>query len=205
MEIDRVAAPNYLPTEQDILRVRVPTTGIIEYPFDLEEIRFRYVRTVVDRKRRCEGEPSLCLCLRLQKPPASRGGERPRFTHLSFVSCDLAADERYCGTSIFVLLSSSSPFISRDVVVPGDSKSCATKRDVSSDEIRATCFLPLESRHVKCATGLSCVCVCENSGREMCPSESPGSRRRGDPKALSSLRQFVTNGQACVHLKLVQL
>lgn len=43
MEVDRVAAPNYLPTEQDILRVRVPTTGIIEYPFDLEEIRFRYV------------------------------------------------------------------------------------------------------------------------------------------------------------------
>lgn len=34
--------PSYLPTEQDILRVRVPTTGIIEYPFDLEEIRFRY-------------------------------------------------------------------------------------------------------------------------------------------------------------------
>jgi hypothetical protein len=46
MEIDRVAAPNYLPTEQDILRVRVPTTGIIEYPFDLEEIRFRYGRFV---------------------------------------------------------------------------------------------------------------------------------------------------------------
>lgn len=41
-EIDRVAAHNYLPTEQDILRVRVPTTGIIEYPFDLDEIRFRY-------------------------------------------------------------------------------------------------------------------------------------------------------------------
>ncbi|XP_046963028.1 G protein alpha q subunit isoform X5 [Vanessa cardui] len=41
-EIDRVAAPNYLPTEQDILRVRVPTTGIIEYPFDLEEIRFSH-------------------------------------------------------------------------------------------------------------------------------------------------------------------
>lgn len=44
MEIDRVAAINYLPTEQDILRVRVPTTGIIEYPFDLEEIRFRLER-----------------------------------------------------------------------------------------------------------------------------------------------------------------
>lgn len=42
MDLDRVAQPNYLPTVQDILRVRVPTTGIIEYPFDLEEIRFRY-------------------------------------------------------------------------------------------------------------------------------------------------------------------
>ena len=39
-----MAAPDYLPTEQDILRVRVPTTGIIEYPFDLDEIRFRYGR-----------------------------------------------------------------------------------------------------------------------------------------------------------------
>lgn len=42
MDLDRVAQRNYLPTVQDILRVRVPTTGIIEYPFDLEEIRFRY-------------------------------------------------------------------------------------------------------------------------------------------------------------------
>jgi guanine nucleotide-binding protein G(q) subunit alpha len=40
--LDRIAAPDYLPTQQDILRVRVPTTGIIEYPFDLQAIRFRY-------------------------------------------------------------------------------------------------------------------------------------------------------------------
>ncbi|CAF0766280.1 unnamed protein product [Didymodactylos carnosus] len=39
--IDRIASPSYLPTEQDVLRVRVPTTGIIEYPFDLENIIFR--------------------------------------------------------------------------------------------------------------------------------------------------------------------
>ncbi|KAA0186750.1 hypothetical protein HAZT_HAZT009767 [Hyalella azteca] len=32
-----------MPTEQDVLRVRAPTTGIIEYPFDLEEIRFSYL------------------------------------------------------------------------------------------------------------------------------------------------------------------
>jgi len=41
-DVDRLVQPDYLPTEQDILRVRVPTTGIIEYPFDLEQIIFRY-------------------------------------------------------------------------------------------------------------------------------------------------------------------
>ncbi|XP_034475958.1 G protein alpha q subunit isoform X2 [Drosophila innubila] len=46
MDLDRVAQPDYLPTEQDILRVRVPTTGIIEYPFDLEEIRFSYLNDI---------------------------------------------------------------------------------------------------------------------------------------------------------------
>ncbi|KAL5285805.1 GNAQ.2 family protein [Megaselia abdita] len=51
-EIDRVAAKDYLPTEQDILRVRVPTTGIIEYPFDLEEIRFRMVDVGGQRSER---------------------------------------------------------------------------------------------------------------------------------------------------------
>lgn len=67
MEIDRVAASNYLPTEQDILRVRVPTTGIIEYPFDLEEIRFRYVclsqSTDEDDERRSELPACKTTCI----------------------------------------------------------------------------------------------------------------------------------------------
>lgn len=41
-DIDRVTAEGYVPTQQDVLRVRVPTTGIIEYPFDLENVIFRY-------------------------------------------------------------------------------------------------------------------------------------------------------------------
>lgn len=61
MEIDRVAASNYLPTEQDILRVRVPTTGIIEYPFDLEEIRFRYVWSA-DKDDEKRSELPACAC-----------------------------------------------------------------------------------------------------------------------------------------------
>ncbi|KAL9917272.1 G protein alpha q subunit isoform X3 [Glossina fuscipes] len=52
MDLDRVAQPDYLPTVQDILRVRVPTTGIIEYPFDLEEIRFRMVDVGGQRSER---------------------------------------------------------------------------------------------------------------------------------------------------------
>ena len=40
-DLDRIAQPGYLPTQQDILRVRVPTTGITEHPFELEDIKFR--------------------------------------------------------------------------------------------------------------------------------------------------------------------
>jgi len=40
-DLDRIADTAYLPTQQDILRVRVPTTGIIEYPFHLESVVFR--------------------------------------------------------------------------------------------------------------------------------------------------------------------
>lgn len=42
-ELDRIAVPHYLPNQQDVLRVRVPTTGIIEYPFHLENVVIRSV------------------------------------------------------------------------------------------------------------------------------------------------------------------
>ncbi|KAM5261695.1 guanine nucleotide-binding protein subunit alpha-14 [Hipposideros larvatus] len=51
-DIDRIATPSFVPTEQDILRVRVPTTGIIEYPFDLENIVFRMVDVGGQRSER---------------------------------------------------------------------------------------------------------------------------------------------------------
>lgn len=40
-DMARIEAADYLPTEQDILRARAPTTGIIEYPFDLDGTVFR--------------------------------------------------------------------------------------------------------------------------------------------------------------------
>ncbi|XP_064088637.1 guanine nucleotide-binding protein G(q) subunit alpha isoform X1 [Palaemon carinicauda] len=51
-DLDRIAAEDYVCTVQDILRVRAPTTGIIEYPFDLEEIRFRMVDVGGQRSER---------------------------------------------------------------------------------------------------------------------------------------------------------
>ncbi|XP_069595557.1 guanine nucleotide-binding protein subunit alpha-11 isoform X1 [Dendrobates tinctorius] len=51
-DMDRISKPGYLPTQQDVLRVRVPTTGIIEYPFDLENIIFRMVDVGGQRSER---------------------------------------------------------------------------------------------------------------------------------------------------------
>jgi guanine nucleotide-binding protein G(q) subunit alpha len=50
--LDRICLKDYLPTEQDVLRVRVPTTGIIEYPFMLENITFRMVDVGGQRSER---------------------------------------------------------------------------------------------------------------------------------------------------------
>jgi len=59
--IEQIAKPDYLPTLQDILRVRVPTTGIIEYPFDLDSIIFRsavaLIVSVVFPYIYCRGAP----------------------------------------------------------------------------------------------------------------------------------------------------
>ncbi|KAF5907334.1 guanine nucleotide-binding protein subunit alpha-14-like, partial [Clarias magur] len=51
-DLERIADPAYVPTEQDILRVRVPTTGIIEYPFDLDNVIFRMVDVGGQRSER---------------------------------------------------------------------------------------------------------------------------------------------------------
>ena len=39
--IDRMTAPNYMPTDQDILRSRVKTTGITETTFKVGELTYK--------------------------------------------------------------------------------------------------------------------------------------------------------------------
>ncbi|XP_015236959.1 PREDICTED: guanine nucleotide-binding protein subunit alpha-11-like [Cyprinodon variegatus] len=51
-DLDRITAPDYIPTLQDILRVRVPTSGIIEYPFNMSNVIFRMVDVGGQRSQR---------------------------------------------------------------------------------------------------------------------------------------------------------
>lgn len=39
--LDRINQHDYVPTEQDILRCRVPTTGVVEYSFNIQNHHFR--------------------------------------------------------------------------------------------------------------------------------------------------------------------
>ncbi|CAL1593743.1 unnamed protein product [Knipowitschia caucasica] len=41
--LDRIASSEYIPTEQDVLRVRFPTTGIHDYSFTIKKITLRIV------------------------------------------------------------------------------------------------------------------------------------------------------------------
>jgi len=40
-EIDRLSAPGFLPTDQDILRTRVRTSGIVEMAFEVDSVQFK--------------------------------------------------------------------------------------------------------------------------------------------------------------------
>jgi len=41
--LDRLGAEEYQPTEQDILRTRVKTTGIVEVHFSFKNLNFKWV------------------------------------------------------------------------------------------------------------------------------------------------------------------
>ena len=40
--LDRLIEYDYIPTQQDVLRTRVKTTGIVETTFTLKKHKFRY-------------------------------------------------------------------------------------------------------------------------------------------------------------------
>lgn len=42
-DLDRIAQTSYIPTQQDVLRTRVKTTGIVETHFTFKDLHFKYV------------------------------------------------------------------------------------------------------------------------------------------------------------------
>ncbi|XP_003382789.1 PREDICTED: guanine nucleotide-binding protein G(q) subunit alpha-like [Amphimedon queenslandica] len=51
-DAERLLAQDFVPTTQDVLRVRIPTTGIIEYHFDIRNVIFRMVDVGGQRSER---------------------------------------------------------------------------------------------------------------------------------------------------------
>jgi len=49
--LDRISQPDYIPTEQDVLRTRVKTTGIVETHFTFKELHFKFVRAFSQGRR----------------------------------------------------------------------------------------------------------------------------------------------------------
>ena len=47
--LDRLVSPDYVPCEQDVLRSRVKTTGIVETQFEHKELHFKW-ESNVDRR-----------------------------------------------------------------------------------------------------------------------------------------------------------
>lgn len=50
--IDRITAKGYLPTNEDIVHVRIPTTGLVQYTFKIENFRFVMVDVGGQRSER---------------------------------------------------------------------------------------------------------------------------------------------------------
>jgi guanine nucleotide-binding protein G(i) subunit alpha len=41
--LDRISSQNYIPTQQDVLRTRVKTTGIVETHFSYKQLHIKYL------------------------------------------------------------------------------------------------------------------------------------------------------------------
>merc|ERR1712012_1390155 len=69
--LDRLSAPNYRPTQQDVLRTRVKTTGIIETQFSYKGLHFKMFDVGGQRSERkkwihCfEGVTAIIFCVAL--------------------------------------------------------------------------------------------------------------------------------------------
>eukprot|EP00069_Balaena_mysticetus_P014715 bmy_08806T0 len=72
-DLDRIAQPNYIPTQQDVLRTRVKTTGIVETHFTFKDLHFKMFDVGGQRSERkkwihCfEGVTAIIFCNRMHE------------------------------------------------------------------------------------------------------------------------------------------
>ncbi|XP_035512427.1 guanine nucleotide-binding protein G(i) subunit alpha-like isoform X2 [Morone saxatilis] len=70
-DLDRICQPNYVPTQQDVLRTHIKTTGIVETHFTFNDLYFRIFDVGSSRKRNLnwvlsfEGLTSIIFCVAL--------------------------------------------------------------------------------------------------------------------------------------------
>ena len=70
-QLDRIASPHYVPSQQDVLRTRVKTTGIIETQFNFKGLHFKMFDVGGQRSERkkwihCfEGVTAIIFCVAL--------------------------------------------------------------------------------------------------------------------------------------------
>lgn len=53
-EVNRIASPDYIPQEADVLRARTKTTGIYETRFTMGQLSIQYADDNIEKNKRVE-------------------------------------------------------------------------------------------------------------------------------------------------------
>lgn len=81
--IQRLCAPDYIPSEQDVLRSRVKTTGIVETHFEFKDLHFKYEHNTNGYEVKTLG------ILRTNSQKLKSQGIQPNYTRTFFASYTL--------------------------------------------------------------------------------------------------------------------
>ena len=81
--IQRLCAPDYIPSEQDVLRSRVKTTGIVETHFEFKDLHFKYEHNTNGYEVKTLG------ILRSNSQKVKSQGIQPNYTRKFFASYTL--------------------------------------------------------------------------------------------------------------------
>ncbi|XP_051964223.1 guanine nucleotide-binding protein G(i) subunit alpha-3-like isoform X1 [Xyrauchen texanus] len=84
-DLDRISQPSYMPTQQDVLRTRVKTTGIVETHFTFKELYFKLVTCVflsffLFLSFSCS-DTAYCMCSHRMFDVGGQRSERKKWIH----------------------------------------------------------------------------------------------------------------------------